>query len=209
MECVTDEALTTDQRLLKGARARASVARHAADVASVEGLTGLSIGRIATDLGLSKSGVAGLFGSKEKLQIAAVRKAREVFIDRIVRPSVDAAEGLPRLRELIDRWYVYASEPAFSGGCFQAAALVEFDSRPGSVRDAIVKNHRDWLALLAYQVRTAQDAGDFDTGLDADAVAFQIDAILVATNTGLRLGDASAVPTSRAILYRLLSGCPG
>jgi AcrR family transcriptional regulator len=197
------ETTTTDQRLVKGARTRQAIARHAADVASVEGLTGLSIGRLATDLGLSKSGVATLFGTKERLQVAAVEAAREVFMDNVVRPSRSAPHGLARLRSLVDGWLRYASEPVFPGGCFRVATTAEFDSRPGIVQDAIVKDRADWLALLTYEVDRAKQAGELAVA-DPSVVAFHIDAVLCATNAALQLGETDARDRARQIIDGIL-----
>ncbi|MFD4180872.1 TetR/AcrR family transcriptional regulator [Rhodococcus sp. NPDC058514] len=200
---MVDTAQTSDQRLIKGALARASIARHAADVASVEGLTGLTIGRLATDLGLSKSGVATLFGTKENLQVAAVQAAREVFIEHVVQPSLKVPRGLPRLRKLIDRWFDFVSAPVFPGGCFRGATVSEFDSRPGPVRDAIAADQRDWRDLLTRELRRAQEQGAAQ-GRDAAALAFEIDALLSSVNTALRMGESEAVPMARAIIDGLL-----
>lgn len=109
---------TSDQRLLRGARARREIARHAVEVASAEGLNGLSIGRLAGDLGLSKSGIATLFGSKEKVQLAAVASAGEAFVDAVVRPASSAPHGAARVRALTEYWIAYAEAPLFAGGCF-------------------------------------------------------------------------------------------
>ncbi|WP_280262440.1 TetR/AcrR family transcriptional regulator [Nocardia abscessus] len=193
----------TDQRLAKGARARASIARRAADVASVEGLDGLSIGRLATDLGLSKSGIATLFGSKESLQLAAVKCARQVFIDEVITPSRGEPAGLPRLRALVERWFGQVAHPAFPGGCFRVATLAEFDSKPGPVRDAIAQDRRDWLAFLVEEIRHAQDQGHFGAR-SADAVAFQLDAVIAAAHTARQMGDERGVATARAIIDELL-----
>lgn len=195
---------TSDQRLIKGARARATIARQAANVASVEGLTGLSIGRLAADLGLSKSGVATLFGTKEKLQLAAVQSAREVFVERVVRPSLAKPAGLPRLRALIDRWFDYLTEPAFPGGCFRVATIAEFDSRPGPVRDALAADQREWLDLLGGEIRRAQAQGAAP-GRNAAAVAFEVDALFSAVNTALRMEDEAAESTAREIIDGLLA----
>ncbi|MCP2292769.1 TetR/AcrR family transcriptional regulator [Nocardia amikacinitolerans] len=195
---------TTDQRLVKGARSRASIARHAADVASVEGLNGVSIGRLAADLGISKSGIATLFGSKESLQLAAVEAAREVFVGRVIEPSLAEPRGLPRLRALIDNWFAHVTEPVFPGGCFRTATLVEFDSRPGPVRDAVAADHDDWMTFLTTEIREAQEQGEL-TGRDADALAFEFDAVISAVSTARQLGDETKVHTARAIVDRLLS----
>ncbi|WP_433186983.1 TetR/AcrR family transcriptional regulator [Actinoallomurus sp. CA-150999] len=194
----------TDQRLLRGARARRAIARHAVDVASLEGLNGLSIGRLATDLGLSKSGIQTLFRTKENLQLAAVESAHERFTDAVIRPAQDAPPGVARLRALMDRWIVYAETPLFAGGCFWAANLADFDSRPGRVRDALFRHHRDWLGLIAHELRHAADAGEIPD-LDVDLAAFQIDAVLIAANTALRLGDADAVGKVRRVVEGFLA----
>lgn len=193
-----------DLRLVRGERSRKVITRHAADVASLEGLSGLSIGRLATDLGLSKSGVATLFGTKEKLQLATVEAAREAFLDEVVRPVSASPRGTERLRSLTKRWIAYVSAPLFPGGCFWAANLPDFDSRPGPVRDALVQQHENWLALLADELRYAVEARQI-AEVDADLAAFQINAVLLATNTALRLGDGQAVDKARRIVDDLLT----
>ncbi|MGW5381777.1 TetR/AcrR family transcriptional regulator [Nocardia sp. NPDC003963] len=194
---------STDQRLVKGARSRAAIARHAADVASVEGLAGVSLGRLATDLGISKSGIATLFKTKEALQLAAVRAGREVFVEQIITPALAVPRGLTRVRALVERWFGYITDPVFPGGCFRAAVLTEFDSRPGPVRDAVVADHEDWMRFLAGEIRKTQETGDL-TGRDAEALAFEFDAVVSAANTARQVGDAARVATARRILDDLL-----
>jgi AcrR family transcriptional regulator len=196
-------AAVTDRRLLRGARTRQAIARHAVDVASLEGLTGLSLGRLATDLGISKSGIQTLFGTKENLQLAAVAAAREAFLDAVVRPARAEPHGVPRLRALVEHWIDYAQTPLFPGGCFRAANLADQDGRPGPVRDALFRDQQDWLDLLTGELRHAADTGQVP-GLDPDLTAFQLDAVLCATNTALRVGDADAVPRLRRALTTLL-----
>ncbi|WP_416566940.1 TetR/AcrR family transcriptional regulator [Nocardia testacea] len=193
----------TDQRLVKGARSRAAIARHAADVASVEGLAGVSLGRLATDLGISKSGIATLFKTKEALQLAAIQAGRDVFVEQIITPALRVPRGLPRVRTLVERWLDYIAEPVFPGGCFRAAVLTEFDSRPGPVRDAVAADHADWMTFLAGEIGKAQESGEL-TGRDAAALAFEIDAIVGAANTARQLGDDGRVLTARRILADLL-----
>lgn len=178
--------------------------RHAVDVASLNGLNGLSLGRLATDLGLSKSGVQTLFGTKENLQIAVVECARDAFNDAVIRPALAAPHGTARLRALIERWIVYAEAPLFPGGCFWAANLADFDSRPGQVRDALVRDQRKWRGLIAAELRHAADAGEI-ADPDADLAAFQIDAVLIAANTALRLGDEEAVDKVRRVVEGFLA----
>ncbi|MER6303077.1 TetR/AcrR family transcriptional regulator [Kitasatospora sp. NPDC001539] len=193
-----------DLRLVRGDRTRRAISRHAVDVASLEGLSGLSIGRLATDLGLSKSGVQTLFGTKEKLQLATVEAAREAFLDEVVRPVPADPGGAERLRALTEHWIGYASAPLFPGGCFWAASLPDFDSRPGAVRDALARQRRDWLALLAGEVRRGVEAGQIRE-IDPELAAFQIDAALSAANTALRLGEAGAADLARRAVDGLLA----
>lgn len=174
-----------DGRLLRGARSRRAILSHAVDVASLEGLTGLTIGRLATDLGVSKSNVQTLFGTKENLQIATAEFAREAFLAAVVQPALAASP--PRLDALVDAWLAYAEKPLFPGGCFWTANLPEFDSRPGPVRDTLARHQQDWRALLAREL----------TVPDPELAAFQIDAVLTATNIALRLGDRNAAANAR------------
>ncbi|MYV41516.1 TetR/AcrR family transcriptional regulator [Streptomyces sp. SID1328] len=196
--------VTSDRRVLRGARSRRTIVRHAVDVASMEGLDGLSIGRLATDLGVSKSGVQTLFGSKENLQIATVECAREVFEDAVVRAARTVPRGAARVRALIEQWIEYASLPLFSGGCFWAANLAGFDSRPGPVRDALFRCQHGWRTLIAAELRHAADTGEI-AQLDADLAAFQLDAVLVAANTALRIGDQEVVDKVRRVTEGFLA----
>ena len=176
-----------DRRLLRGAKSRQTIVRRAVDVASLDGLDGLSFGRLATDLGVSKGGIQTLFGTKENLQLAVVEAAREAFRDAVIRPALVRPPGVERLSVLADRWIAYAEEPLFSGGCFWAANLPVFDSRPGPVRDTLARQQRAWRGLLAAELRHAADAGEI-AAFDADLAAFQIVAIVSGPN--LRSLDA-------------------
>jgi AcrR family transcriptional regulator len=184
-----------DKRLQRGARTRRAVLDRAVDMASLDGLGGLSFGRVATEAGLSKAGVQTLFGSKEALQLATIDRAREVFRATVVEPALQLPAGPERLRALIDRWIVYAEGPAFAGGCFFVANLAEFDSRPGPVRDALRRARQDWLRLLA----------DQQPGPDADLAAFEIDAVLSSANIALRLGEAGVIDRVRRLVERTVA----
>ncbi|MFI6027581.1 TetR/AcrR family transcriptional regulator [Amycolatopsis magusensis] len=194
---------TSDGRLLRGARSRQSIVRHAVDMASLEGLNGVTIGRLATTLAMSKSGVQALFGTKEKLQLAAVETAREAFLDAVVRPTSNRPHGVARLRALIAQWTEYAGIPLFPGGCFRAATMAEFDSKPGPIRDALVRDQRDWQNLLAGELRHAVEAGEI-RDLDPELAAFQLDAVLLAANSALRLGDEDALAKVHRVVDNLL-----
>jgi AcrR family transcriptional regulator len=197
------DAATTDQRLARGAKTRRAITRRAVDVASMEGLNGLSIGRLATDLGLSKSGVQTLFGTKEQLQLASIECARELFTETVIQPALTADHGVARLRALVERWLVYAETPLFPGGCFWVANYADFDSRPGLVRDTLFRQQARWRGLLADELRHTKE-GKNSTELDPDLAAFQIDAALCAANIGLRINDKDIVSKTRRTIEHIL-----
>jgi AcrR family transcriptional regulator len=178
-----DVVTRVDGRIERGEQTRRLILRRAADIASVEGLEGLSIGRLATELEISKSGVFAHFGSKEELQLATVRAATEVFVDEVVRPAFTRPAGLPRLTALCEGWLDYSEHRTFPGGCFFAAVQPEFSSRPGRVRDAIAEAGTKWTALIRDSAAKA--------GLDADPdqVAFEVVALLEAANVQSVLHD--------------------
>src|SRR5437763_1005440 len=167
----------TDGRIERGDHTRRLILGRAADIASVEGLDGLSIGRLATELGVSKSGVFAHFGSKEELQLATIAAAREIYVDTIVTPArAAAAPGLAHLRSLWDYWLDYTEQRIFPGGCFFIQTVAEFDSRPGRIRDALREARTDWMALIVRSIAKAQRLGELDPGLDAAQLAFELDA---------------------------------
>lgn len=177
-----------DGRRARGLETRSSILQAAADLASVEGLEGLSIGRLATELGMSKSGLFAHFGSKEELQLATNAAASERFIARVVDPALEHPHGRERLDALVAGWLAYLREDVFPGGCFFGTVRAEFDSRPpGPVRDAIARDHRRWEALLARTVRGAQEAGDLSSDADPDQLAYEIEALGAMANLHFQL----------------------
>lgn len=193
------------QELSKGERTRQTILDTAAEISSSEGLDGLTIGRLATELGMSKSGLFAHFGSKEELQLATVARAREIFYEAVFQPALAAPRGLRRLRALCDAWIDYADQKVFRGGCFFAAAATEFDTRPGPLRDAIAAAWREWLQALEIAVRKAQELGQIDSGLDARAFAYELNALATSANTYAQLLDEPEVweQTRRAIQQRI------
>lgn len=181
---------------------------HAIDTASVDGLEGLTIGRLAEASGHSKSGIATLFGSKEQLQLATVAAAREVFVERVIAPARAGSErGLERVCTLISYWLAYSDQRVFRGGCFFAATSVEVDARPGPVRDAVVAAMTEWEDYLTISIERAMTAGELP-GLDeARQLTFELVSFLEAANTRSLL-HASIEPYHRAaaaVRARLLS----
>ena len=166
-----------------GERSRRAILDAAGKLATVEGLEGLTIGRLADHIGMSKSGLYAHFGSKEELQLATVGAAEEVFEADVVRPALDAAGGLPRLEALCERFLSHVERGVFPGGCFFSSVLSEFDTRPGRVRERVAAYIGDWAARLHTELVAAQRSGDLDPELDPDQVVFEIQSALLLANT--------------------------
>ncbi|MFC7529766.1 TetR/AcrR family transcriptional regulator [Actinoplanes sp. GCM10030250] len=191
-------------------RARQAILRRAADIASQDGLEGLSIGRLAADLGVSKSGLFGYFGSKEELQLATIRTAAAVYLDEVVRPALTVQPGLERVRRLCDSWLVYSQRRVFPGGCFFFSVTAEFDARPGRVRDAVAAASLEWRGLVARTIEDARQLGELAGDTDADQLAFELIAFLETANaTSLLHDDAGPYERGRtAIRTRLTAAGP-
>src|SRR4051812_47668816 len=179
---------------MKGERTRQSILDRAVDLASIEGLGGLTIGRLAEELGMSKSGLFAHFGSKEELQLATIESARERFIEHAFRPALKAERGYPRLMAIARAWLAYVRREVFPGGCFFAAASFEFDGRPGPVRDAIASMMNTWIESIEKSVKMAQEEGHIDPDMDPAQLAFEINALFFGANFSYQLrGDKKAL----------------
>jgi AcrR family transcriptional regulator len=165
------------------------ILRRAAEIASTDGLEGLSIGRLATDLGVSKSGLFGYFGSKEELQLATIRTAAGIYLDEVVRPALAVPPGLGRIWRLCDNWLSYSQRRVFPGGCFFFTVTAEFDARPGRVRDTVAATSLDWSRLVTRAIEDARQLGELTKDTDADQLAFELIAFLETANAGSLLHD--------------------
>jgi len=181
---------STDRRRLKGMRTRQSILAHAARVGSAEGLEAVSLQRLASDLGISKSGLFAHFGSKEELHMATVDAAAQIFTDEVIRPALQTQRGIGRVWALCNSWLSYVERGVFSGGCFFWAVAEEFDSRkPGPVRDSVLAKKDYWSYSLQRAVREAQAAGEIDPAVDAEQLAWELDSLLGGANSGFKGGD--------------------
>ncbi len=199
MAVATDTRIDTGAGQSKGAETRAAILDRAVDLASVEGLEGLTIGHLASELEMSKSGLFAHFGSKQELQLATVDAAARRFWVAVIEPALGAEEGLPRLRALAQSSLTYLDDGTFSGGCFWSATSAEYDDRPGPVRDAIATGLDAWLGELARQAKIAGSA-------EPDRFAFELYAIATGVNARFRLsGDRVVFDYARAAIERLLS----
>jgi AcrR family transcriptional regulator len=199
------------RRRSDGERRRQAILRGAAELATVEGLDGLSIGRLAAHIGMSKSGLYAHFESKEELQLATIDEAQDIFVREVISPAMGQPDGVARVLGLSDAFLSHLERRVFPGGCFFAAAAAEFDTHDGRVRERIRDFFERWLQDIAAMVREAQYRGEIAPGVDAEQLAFEIDSLLLGANAGFVLfADSSALQRARTgIRQRLrLAGGP-
>ncbi|MFD5214303.1 TetR family transcriptional regulator C-terminal domain-containing protein [Microbacterium sp. NPDC058345] len=197
-----------DGRRARGDASRRSVLTYATDLVSVEGLDGLSIGRLADVSGHSKSSIAGLFQNKAGLQLATVEAGRTVFMAVVVEPARDQARGLPRLVALMHHLIEYSRTRVFSGGCFFAAVSADVDSKPGPVRDAVRTAMADWYGYVEAQVRYATEAGEMQLDpAGIELLAFELPALYEQANARSLLygSDRPYEIAARGMRQRLLA----
>jgi AcrR family transcriptional regulator len=169
------------------AETRAAVTDRAAERASVEGLEGLTIGGLADQMEMRKSSVFSLFGSKRDLQLATLEAAIEQFRREVWEPVADVPSGLRRLLALCDAWLSYHEREVMPGGCFLTTATIEYDARPGPLRDAVARAMRRWLETLEREAQAAIDAGELPDGTNAADIAFELNALAAAASYGFQL----------------------
>src|SRR5947209_1504609 len=184
---------------------RATIVARAVEVGSVDGLEGLTIGRLADDLGMSKAGVIGQFGSKAKLQRAALDEASEIFRREVWLPAAREAAGLPRLVAVCEAWIRHLAWSPFPGGCFWTSASIEYDARGGPLHAQVQERLRRWRGTLRRDVKTAVENGELPADTDPDQVVFELQGLVMGLNQALQLfGDRRAVARARRAVRRIL-----
>ena len=166
----------------QGRRTRRGILDVATRLASVEGLEGLTLGRLASELEMSKSGLFAHFGSKEELQLATIEHARAIYADQVVIPGLAGPRGVARLFGLCDRYLALVERAVFPGGCFFASAMAEFDARPGVVRDRVAAVQREWLDALERTARDGIECGELRPTTDPAQLAFELEAAMLSAN---------------------------
>ena len=190
----------------KGESTRQGILERAVAVSSLVGLEGLTIGRLAEDLRLSKSGLYAHFKSKEALQIAVLERAADRFTELVVRPALREPRGQPRVRALFERWLDWSRSQVLPGGCIFVTASVEYDDQPGPVRDYLVRAQQDWVDLMATTARFAVEVGHFRANLDGKRFAQDLYGILLANYHFTRLlGDPDTESRTRAAFEHLIA----
>jgi AcrR family transcriptional regulator len=189
----------------KGAETRERILDQAVRLASRDGLDGLTIGTLSTELGLSKSGLFAHFGSKDELQLQVLQAAVERFEQTVIRPALSAPRGEPRIRAFFENWLAWEDDPGMPGGCLLIAASVELDDRPGPQRDFLSQAHQDRFQFMVKAARLGVEAGHFRADLDPGQLAFEMNAIVLGYHHVHRmLRDDKAGDYARAAFERLL-----
>ncbi len=178
------------------------------DLASTDGLEAITLGRLADELLMSKSGVIGHFGTKLDLQLAVLHEAVRIYRREVIVPATHAAPGLPRLQKLVDAWISHLERQVFPGGCFFTQVTTDYDGRPGPLQDVIRRLTDDWRSYLAEQIDAAITAGDFRADTDPDQVIFESTGLMLSLNHAMQLDlDPKALQHARAGFDRLIAGC--
>jgi AcrR family transcriptional regulator len=187
------------------AETRAAVTKAAVDHASVEGLEGLTIGALAQAAEMRKSSVFSLYGSKQELQRAALEAAIDRFKQEVWEPVAERPPGLERLLALCDSWLSYHEREVMPGGCFLTTATIEYDARPGPMRDAIARTMTQWLGVLEREAAMAVDRGELPADTDPGDIAFQLNALAAAASYGFQLWrDPAVFDRARRSMRRVL-----
>lgn len=166
----------------KGQSSRTTILLAAAKLATTKGLTGLSIGDLASEVGMSKSGLYAHFKSKEELELATIETAATIFDSEVLQPAMKAHEGTERLKVLVNSFLSHLERRVFPGGCFFASVAAELDTRPGAARDRVVEVLGQWLGLLSQCILEAQNLGEIDPNAEVAQVVFEVEAMLLAAN---------------------------
>jgi len=183
-----------------GERSRQRILETAAKLATVEGIDGLSIGRLAQATGMSKSGLFAHFASKEELQLAAIDTARSIFMADVVAPAEEEPPGLARLERLCEGMLSHIDRRVFPGGCFFAVVGSELAGKPGRVLERVVEVGYEWVGLLAESVQEAQQRGELDDRVQPDQLAFELNAYLQMADLVFQLGDDGGISRGRAAI---------
>jgi AcrR family transcriptional regulator len=189
----------------RGENTRSAILDEAANLASLLGLNGLSIGALAAHTGMSKSGLFRHFGSKEQLQVETLQTGVERFVETVVRPALGVPRGEGRVQALFEKWLSWAATDGLRGGCLFVAASIELDDQPGPARDFLVGTQRRWLEVISTTARFAVESGDFGAALDCDQFAYEFNAMLLAFHQTHRLlRDPRAAERARRQFERLI-----
>jgi len=188
----------------RGQLTKQAILEHAASLASRVGLQGVTIGGLADDMKLSKSGLFAHFRSKEALEVSLLEHAAARFVEHVIKPALAAPRGEPRVREVFRRWMEWPEASRMAGGCFFVAAATELDDRPGPARDVLVRQQKDWLELIANVARTAIAEKHFQKRVDPEQFAFELYGIALSYHYSKRLLSDPRAPERARVAFEAL-----
>ena len=190
----------------KGEQTRTAILDEALRIASKLGLEGLTIGSLADATGMSKSGLFAHFGSREDLQLAVLEHAAQLYGEKVFIPVLKIERGLPRLRALFERWLDWTLESGLPGGCIMISAAIEYDDRPGPIRDAAIANQHRGNAITQKAIRLAIEEGHLSPDTDPEQISFEMLGIVLASHNHRRLlGDKEARKRALTAFDQLIS----
>lgn len=208
---MANQANRSRPRRSDGEQTYAAILDAAVRLASIEGLGGLTIGRLAQEVGVSKSGLYAHFGSKRQLQHDVIRKAREIFDREVIERGMAAPEGMARFEAVCEAYLSYIERRVFPGGCFFAGMLAEFDAQSGAAaHDEVAADQRDWIDLLRGLATVARKNGELDADADIDQLVFDVTAAVELANYySVLFGDDTAIHRGRTAIRTAIGRAGG
>lgn len=188
---------TIDKRKERGDRARANILHHATHIASLEGLEGLTFGRVATDAGVAKGNIQVLFGGREALQLATIQTGVAIYIETVVTPALAKPTAIERLTALIEGWYTFVEQRTLPGGCLVHALSSEYRTRPGTIRDHVEDHRTEARRRIVDLLNDAINAGALRADTDAEQLAFELTSYQASANVASLLGETDQFELAR------------
>lgn len=188
---------TTDKRKERGDRARANILHHAIQIASVEGLEGLTFGRVAADAGVAKGNIQVLFGDREALQLATIESGVALYAETVVGPAMAEPTAVERLIALVEGWYTFVEQRTLPGGCLVHALSSEYRTRPGEIRDRVEHHRIGARQRIIDLLNEAVRAGELQAGTDVEQLAFELMSHQASANVAALMGETSQFELAR------------
>lgn len=188
---------TIDKRKERGDRARANILHHAIQIASVEGLEGLTFGRVAADAGVAKGNIQVLFGDKEALQLATIENGVALYTETVVAPAMAKPTAVERLIALVEGWYTFVEQRTLPGGCLVHALSSEYRTRPGDIRDRVEHHRAEARQRIIDLSNEAMRVGELQAGTDIEQLAFELTSHQASANVAALMGEAAQFELAR------------
>ncbi|NUS67637.1 MAG: TetR/AcrR family transcriptional regulator [Ensifer adhaerens] len=198
-----------DKRKERGDRARANILHHATQIASVEGLEGLTFGRVAADAGVARGNVQVLFGDREALQLATIENGVTLYAETVVGPAMAFPTAVERLIAVIEGWYTFVEQRTLPGGCLVHALSSEYRTRPGEIRDRVEHHRAEARQRIVDLANAAINAGELQDGIDVGLLAFELTSYQASANVAALMGEAEQFELARRASRERLAAARG